>query len=390
MVWESGFHRGIAVLFRPGNCNGEYHPGQDLTSIPEQLRKGIKMKILLCGYFAFGSKDNGGQPVKGRELYRAIKEYYGAESIDYVETLNWKKHPIKLLNSYLSKARNADYIIMLPAQNGVEVFSRLLKWSKKIIKTKIFYSVIGGWLPQKTEKENSLRATLNYFDGIWVETSSMKEMLENQGLCNVSVVPNFKHLEINKDIRENAYVKPFAFCYFSRVIKEKGIEDAIKAIKQINDQYGEVICSLDIYGQIDSRYADTFLDMKEHFPSFVQYKGMVDSSESVSTIDKYFALLFPTHYYTEGIPGTLIDALCAGVPVISSNWLNCKDILFDKCTGIGYEFDNYDAFVDSIIKMIGMEYSEWKQMKLNCLEKALLFTPEYVIKVIDHLLINNT
>jgi iron complex transport system permease protein len=37
VVWESGFHRGIAVLFRPGNCNGEYHPGQDLTSIPEQL-----------------------------------------------------------------------------------------------------------------------------------------------------------------------------------------------------------------------------------------------------------------------------------------------------------------------------------------------------------------
>ena len=42
-------------------------------------------------------------------------------------------------------------------------------------------------------------------------------------------------------------------------------------------------------------------------------------------------LLFPTLlYYTEGIPGTIIDALSAGVPVLAGQWESCFDVLSEK------------------------------------------------------------
>jgi len=50
-------------------------------------------RILLCGYFAFGSDDYGGQPVKAREMFWAFESFYGADNVHYVETKNWKKNP---------------------------------------------------------------------------------------------------------------------------------------------------------------------------------------------------------------------------------------------------------------------------------------------------------
>ena len=115
------------------------------------------MKILLCGYFAFKTNDNGGQCGKSRELYRALSSYYGSTNVEYIDTLDWKKHPVCLLLDFLAKASKSECIIMLPAYNGVEVFARLLKLCKNIKHKHIFYCVIGGWLAEKTKKKSNIR-----------------------------------------------------------------------------------------------------------------------------------------------------------------------------------------------------------------------------------------
>jgi len=50
------------------------------------------------------------------------------------------------------------------------------------------------------------------------------------GLKNVLVMPNFRQLRI-VDINElqDTHALPYKLCTFSRVLKEKGIEDAINA-----------------------------------------------------------------------------------------------------------------------------------------------------------------
>lgn len=61
--------------------------------------------------------------------------------------------------------------------------------------------------------------------------------------------------------------------------------------------------------------------------------------------------MFPTLFYTEGIPGTIIDAYAAGLPVISSKWESYGDVIEDNVTGIGYEFGSDDALVE-VLEMI--------------------------------------
>ena len=269
-------------------------------------------KILLCGCFDFGGNDNGGQTVKGRELYYALCDFYGQENIDYVDTKGWKKHPFSLFVSLLKKAKHSEYMIMLPAHNGLKVFSRVFRYFKKRKSKKIYYDVVGGWLAEKLKNGPSLKRVLLDFDGIWVETTSMKRALDDLGFERVHVLPNFKNLtKIAPEELDCSIEKPYKLCTFSRVIKEKGIEDAINAVNEINGESGETIFSLDIYGQIDEGYAARFEELRSDFPEYIAYKGMVHPSKSVETLRGYTALLFPTHYYTEGVPGTLIDAMAA-------------------------------------------------------------------------------
>ena len=60
-------------------------------------------------------------------------------------------------------------------------------------------------------------------------------------------------------------------------------------------------------------------------------------------------LLFPTRFPDEGIPGTIIDAFAAGIPIISSKWLYFDEIFEDHKTALGYDFLNVDSLVDAII-----------------------------------------
>lgn len=105
------------------------------------------MRILVIGAFDFVNFDTGGQPVKSRELYYALQNKYKEENVDYFETGEWNKSPISHLIALIRKIRKSSCIIMLPARNGVKVISPLIIMFRRR-NCRIFYDVVGGWLPQ--------------------------------------------------------------------------------------------------------------------------------------------------------------------------------------------------------------------------------------------------
>lgn len=219
------------------------------------------------------------------------------------------------------------------------------------------------------------------FDSIYVETSTMEKALKKRAFNNIIIMPNFKDLTVlqpkglNKEI-----LRPYQFCTFSRVLKEKGIEDAVETIKQINNEFGEVICKLDIYGQIDENQKDWFGKLQQDFPKYILYKGYVPFDKSVDIIKSYYAVLFPTKFYTEGIPGTILDAYSAGVPVVCSKWESFSDIVDDGGTGWGYGFFDEKGLYNTLIRVINISEETYGYMKKNCLKKANDYRPENGIK----------
>lgn len=338
-------------------------------------------KIAVIGHFGFGKNLLNGQTIKTKILTEALKEQLGEENITCIDTHGGVKALIKIIVKIYAVLKKHDDIIMLPAHNGVLIFSPLLSFFNKFTKKNLHYIVIGGWLPEYLDKHKITAKLLkNNFRGIYAETSGMKDKLQRISFENVVVMPNCKHLNIveNPIDKKDAI---FKLCTFSRVMKEKGIEDAINAVTQINEEAGRTICTLDIFGQVDSSYAHSFGTMKENFPEYINYGGLIEYSKSTEVLKEYYALLFPTFYDGEGFAGTIIDAFAAGIPVIASDWRYNAEVVEHMKTGLIYPHKNVDELKKSILTLFN-NTTLVQKMKENCVKEAKNYLPEKVINIL--------
>ena len=339
-----------------------------------------KYKYCVIGSFVAGKNTYGGQSIKTRNFTEALETKIGKENVFRVDTYGWKKHPFRLIFNILGILNKSEEIVILPADRGVLVIPRLVKFLRGFRKIKLHYVVIGGWLPEFLLNRKSLSRVLKKYDGIYVETDSMKTELQKQGFKNIYILPNFKKihvLDITELIYPNGY--PLRLCTFSRVMKEKGIEDAINAVIKVNEKLQETAFCLDIYGQIDTNYENDFRDIEKALPPYIKYLGMADGSKSTNIIKDYFALLFPTYFYGEGYPGTLLDSFSAGVPTIASDWRYNREIVGDD-KGVLYEAKNVEELVDLLID-IYKDLDIITSKKESCLQYAASMTPERIIEI---------
>lgn len=338
-------------------------------------------KACIIGHFGFGHELLNGQTIKTKILTRELENQM-PDQITKIDTHGGIKSLVKAPFHIWSALKNSSNVIILPACNGVQVYGPLLALLKPLFPgRKIHYAVIGGWLASFLESRKGLSSCLKEFDHIYVETSPMKRDLEKMGFCNIVLMPNCKELTILKpDNLVMQHSAPYKLCTFSRVMKEKGIEDAVNAVRAVNEKLGRTVYSLDIYGQVDSGQTEWFEELKHNFPEYVQYGGLVPFDQSVEVLKDYFALLFPTRFFTEGIPGTVIDAYAAGVPVISARWESFEDIIDDDVTGMGYTFECVEELT-ALLEKISSSSHCLDSMRGNCLNKAVEYLPQKAMQV---------
>ncbi|MEK4065686.1 glycosyltransferase family 4 protein [Peribacillus sp. FSL R5-0717] len=344
----------------------------------------MKSKIGIIGHFAFGKDFFDGQTVKTKILYNEFRSILGNDNVLYVDTYNYKKNVIRLLFKTLRLFNKSENVVINLSTKGRYVFIPLCYFLKKVFGTRVHCMVIGGGFPEQMKNNKFVRRISRKIDGIYVETTVMLNAMHDLGYDNVYHLNNFKKLTMVKKSDLNLKSNfPLKICTFSRVIKEKGIEDIIEAITRINQQEGKVIYYLDIYGQIGTEYQEDFEELIKKSPDFIRYKGIIDYDKSVDVIKEYFLLAFPTLYKTEGVPGTIIDAYASGVPVISSDWNSCKDVVDDNSTGIIFKMGDINDLI-SKLKEAYTYPQKITSMKENCLDKAFQYSSHIVIpKLLD-------
>lgn len=332
-------------------------------------------KVCVIGHFGFGKELLNGQTIKTKIVTEELERQLGKKQVMKIDTHGGIKSLLKLPFQTFTALKKCDNIIIFPAHNGLRIITPVLSLENKLFHRKLHYAVIGGWLPNFMENRRFLKKLLQHFDYIYVETSTMKKALEKQGFRNIVIMPNCKKLRI-LDETELVYntSEPYKLCTFSRVMKEKGIEDAINAVKSVNNKMGRIAYKLDIYGQVDSEQIEWFEALKKKFPEYVRYKGLVPFDKTVDVVKNYYLLLFPTRFYTEGIPGTIIDAYAAGVPVVASRWESFSDIIYEEKTGIGYEFKNNKELVNKLLFIL-QNTTTIDTMKRCCLAMCEEYMP---------------
>lgn len=340
-------------------------------------------KVCICGHFGFGEDLLNGQTIKTKIVAAELDRELGAEQVCKIDTHGGAKAVLRLPFQLFGAMRGFRNIIILPAHNGLRVIAPILSLYRRIFQDrKLHYIVIGGWLPSFLQDKPALQEQLKRFDALYVETNTMRGALEAMGFANVVVMPNCKELvPVAESELATAYAEPYKLCTFSRVMREKGIEDAVEAVKVVNEKFGRTVFTLDIYGQVDAGQTEWFAGLQGSFPEYIRYGGQIPFARSVEVLKDYFALLFPTKFYTEGIPGTIIDAYAAGVPVISTRWESFADMIEDGRSGIGYAFGENEELISCLC---GLQASPERiiNMKHYCLEKAEGYRPENVLQTL--------
>ena len=108
---------------------------------------------------------------------------------------------------------------------------------------------------------------------------------------------------------------------------------------------------IDFYGQIDSCDNEYFQENIQKY-DFISYKGSLLPAKIHSTLSLYDILLLPTHYYTEGFPGSVLDAYYAGIPVIVTNWKYANEFVVNEKSGFIIPFENGEKeLINTIIKL---------------------------------------
>lgn len=349
----------------------------------------MKVKTIgVIGRTAYDTELCDGQTVKTRILIDELRNKYPHASIQIVDTYGYKNKPFKIISGIFGCLKTSQVVFVLLSRNGMRVIFPIVNSLNRFFKRPILHDCIGGSLDELVKKRRGLKKNLNKFSVNWVESNGLKERLESLGVCNVECLPNFKRL---KKLEEHDLPKyneePIRFCTFSRVNKAKGIGIASETTIAINRKAGYKRCFLDIYGPIEENYDLTLKQYIEKSDGAISYKGIVNYSESVDTLKNYYALLFPTTFYGEGFPGTLLDAFSAGIPVIATNWHLNGEIIEHKQTGFLYEWEHSEKLE------MWMQYAIdnpdlINSMKKKCLQKAESYSPDSVINIIDERIAN--
>lgn len=338
--------------------------------------------VCICGHFGRNKSLLNGQTIKTKIISKAIIKKLGESRVHLIDTHGGVSHLPRLLFQVICSLFHCKNIVILPAQNGLKVFAPLLRILNVLFRRKLHYVVIGGWLPVFIVERPLVRWALHGFDGIYVETKTMKKELAMHGFDNILLMPNCKDLTpLNPDDLIYAVAEPYKLCTFSRVMQEKGIATAIDAVTAVNHRQGKAVFSLDIFGPVDPAQAEWFQKLQSTFPDYVTYRGKVHYENSVDTLKDYFALLFPTQYYTEGVPGTIIDAYAAGIPIIASKWESFSDVIDVGVTGYGYEFTDEQGLMELLLQ-IADNPGMITQIKENCIKKAEYYLPEKSVNTI--------
>lgn len=338
-----------------------------------------KENILILGYLGFVTNQLDGQTIKTRSIYQLL-EKNTAHSLDFFDTQTLHGNPLRIFQLVV-KAAKARTVIMVPAHNNLKYFFSVLFILSRIFRFRILFIPVGGWLIEFLSDLPLHRKMLAKVEAIFPQTSLMKKQLEHDyGFRNVHVLPNFRHTtyEPPSSIRDD---NTFRIVFFARINKRKGLDYMAHLANHIANTYplGSVV--IDFYGPIHEPSEAFFRnELLQH--KFVAYKGVLEPSLVHETLGQYDVLVLPTHYYTEGFPGSILDAYIASIPVIATQWKHANEFIDDQKNGFIIPFENSDRDLCDRIDYLYNHPHQLIEMKAEAALKASSFSPQAAYAVL--------
>jgi starch synthase len=157
--------------------------------------------------------------------------------------------------------------------------------------------------------------------------------------------------------------RPLRLLYAGRITQRKGIKYLLEAVSRFNRTDVEI----HIIGYIHGKGAGlkAYKDRYQLHPALSQ-------QELFHAYSQYDALVLPSVF--EGFGLVIVEAMAAGLPVITTPNTMGPDIIEEDKNGYIVPIRDVDALEQAIGKLAGKNPEEFHQMRLNARKSALEFT----------------
>jgi len=153
------------------------------------------------------------------------------------------------------------------------------------------------------------------------------------GLENVRAIPNFLEARMMSELIGEPLMtagRRLRLLFIGRVAREKGVFDSIEATRILRSKGIDV--SLKVAGTGDDLEEAKTLSTEHGLDDIVEFTGFVAGGDKVKAYRSSDVLLFPT-YWNEGFPYVLLEAMAAGLPIVSTTHGVMPHLLKDGVNG---------------------------------------------------------
>ncbi|MFH2117476.1 MAG: glycosyltransferase family 4 protein [Bacillota bacterium] len=156
----------------------------------------------------------------------------------------------------------------------------------------------------------------------------------------------------------------FNILYLSNMIKSKGYFDVLMAAKLLKENKNIMFCFAGGFpNQADENEFLEFID-EENLTENVKYVGVIDGIEKLELLKASDIFTLPTSFPPEGQPISILEAMNAGMPIITTNQGGIGDIIKTGENGYIIKPNNPNMIASCILQLIEKR-DLFKQISIN-------------------------
>lgn len=290
-------------------------------------------KEIGCKHYDIELSGRGTNVVDELNLVRKLKAILKEEKPDFILTYTIKPN---LYISYLAKKLKIPYLPNITGLGGAI-------HNKGILKIAIIYAYRFVLTDAKAvffQNEHNK----NFFIENNIIKNNQARLLPGSGV-NIHKFP-YSEYQVNNKKKNIVFI--------GRVMKEKGIEEFVRAAKIVATKHKNVF--FDIYGAIIEK---EYLDFEKY--SYIKFHGEVSDVKEV--IKNAYCIVLPS--YHEGMANVLLESASMGRITIATRIPGCQEIILDETTGYLVEKQNVNELVNAFEKVINLDRTRILEMSIN-------------------------
>lgn len=290
------------------------------------------------------------------------------------------KRAIFITKQYLEQIRRSHAVLVFANNSFILTLAPLLFGLARFYHKPFFLKPIGGDLDlylthQKGPLRSYILRVLRAMDGILPQTQQLQAALVSWGCANTYYVPGCRPT-ISVISAQAESSEKLRLIFLAQIKPEKGTLILLEALRLLAEE-GLTEISCDFYGPVYEDSQEQFFRDLEATPG-AAYRGVAEAGTASSLIAGYDVLALPTHFISEGHPGVIIEAMQAGVPVISTYHRAIPELITPGENGLLVPVQDSRALAEAI-KQMAQDRPLRQQMSQANYRRAQLFRAEVVV-----------